>query len=153
MIFNFENLLGSGVNDTLTGSTAANVLWGGDGSDVLIGAAGADTLDGGAGVDFFVFNPALGAANIDQISGYVVADDTIRLENGIMTGLGATTGTMTAAAYFTGAAAGDASDRIIYNSGTGALLYDADGTGATAAIQFATLSTGLVMSNLEFVII
>jgi Ca2+-binding RTX toxin-like protein len=40
------------------------------------------------------------------------------------------------------AAAGDRSDAITYNTTTDALYYDPDGTGAKAAVQFATL-TGL----------
>lgn len=35
----------------------------------------------------------------------------------------------------TGAAAQDADDRIIYNSATGAVPFDVDGRGATAAVQ------------------
>ena len=48
---NFENLLGSNFNDTLTGDAVANVLNGGDGDDTLVGGAGADTLIGGLGTD------------------------------------------------------------------------------------------------------
>jgi len=47
----------------------------------------------------------------------------------------------------------DASDRIIYNSGTGAVFYDADGTGGGTQVQFATISTGLAMSAGNFVVI
>ncbi|MEY5098276.1 MAG: hypothetical protein RJA36_995 [Pseudomonadota bacterium] len=41
-----------------------------------------------------------------------------------------------------GAAAHDASDRLIYNTSTGALYYDADGQGGAAAVQVALIGTG-----------
>jgi len=46
---------------------------------------------------------------------------------------------LTASAFVYGTAAADASDRIIFNEATGALVYDRDGTGSAAAVQFATL--------------
>jgi Ca2+-binding RTX toxin-like protein len=85
---------------------------------------------------------------VDAISDYSVADDTNRLENAIFTGLN--TFVLGADAFHIGAAAADAEDRIIYNSATGALSFDSDGTGAGAAIKFATLAAGLAMTNAEF---
>ena len=53
---------------------------------------------------------------------------------------------MSADAFYSAAgamAAHDASDRIIYNSTTGALYYDADGLGGSAAVQVALIGTSL----------
>jgi serralysin len=52
-----------------------------------------------------------------------------------------------------GAQANDADDRIIYTQANGALFFDADGNGAGAAVQFATLSTGLALSASDFMAI
>ena len=90
----------------------------------------------------------LAPANIDTIDDFSVADDTIRLDNAIFTGLVA--GTLAASAFQTGTAAADALDRVIYNSATGALLFDSDGTGASAAVQFGIVSAGLAMTNADF---
>jgi Ca2+-binding RTX toxin-like protein len=77
-----------------------------------------------------------------------VATDTIRLENAVFTGLAG--GVLAAAAFFKGSAAHDADDRVIYNPVNGALLFDKDGLGGAAAVRFATVSTGLAMTNADF---
>ena len=80
-------------------------------------------------------------------------DDTIRLENsGVFTAL-SSIGTLAASAFQTGSVALDADDRILYDSSTGRLLYDADGSGGQAAVQFAVLSTGLSLTNADFLVI
>jgi Ca2+-binding RTX toxin-like protein len=162
-IKNIENVVGGLAADKLTGSSGANVLNGGGGNDILNGGAGKDTLSGGtgkdtltggAGNDTFLFNSALSVAtNIDKITDFSVPGDTIQLENAIFTALGAATGTLTAAAFYAGAAAHDASDRIIYNAKTGALIYDSNGSAAGGAIQFATLGHGLHLTNADFVVV
>jgi Ca2+-binding RTX toxin-like protein len=47
----FENLTGSGHNDTLAGDNNANVITGGDGRDAINAAGGTDTIFGGVGND------------------------------------------------------------------------------------------------------
>lgn len=155
-------IYGTEQNDTLYGTANTvdimygyggdDVLYGYDQPDYLYGGTGNDTLDGGANTDSFFFDTAPGPGNVDTILNFVTADDTIKLENAVYTAL-TTTGYLSAAAFCTGAAALDASDRIIYNSATGALYYDADGTGPTAQVQFATLVgvTGTV-TNADFVV-
>ena len=84
-----EGLIGSGFNDVLVGNGSANALLGGAGNDTLYGVAGNDTLTGGAGYDNFVFNTAISAAtNVDTITDFNVVQDTIRLDNAVMSALG-----------------------------------------------------------------
>lgn len=151
---NVENLqLNGSANINGTGNTLANTLAGNSGNNVLNGLLGNDILSGGGGADSFVFSTALNATtNVDRIIDFSVPDDTIWLDDAVFTTLNPT-GRLAASAFTVGAAAADASDRIIYNAATGALLYDADGTGASAAIRFATLDPGLAMTNADFQIV
>jgi Ca2+-binding RTX toxin-like protein len=48
---NFENVVGSNYNDSLSGDGKANYISGGLGNDSLYGSGGDDTLDAGAGTD------------------------------------------------------------------------------------------------------
>ena len=144
---------GDGGNDSLSGGAGADNLWGGDGNDTLNGGLDNDLLNGGAGADIFIFNSALGPANIDSITDFSVVDDTIWLDRSIFSAI-ANTGALTLGAFNTGAVATEADDRIIFNSLTGGLFYDADGNGAGAAIQFATMSNMVgKLSAADFVMI
>ena len=148
-----ENLTGSGFNDTLTGSTLANTIVGGAGDDQIDGRAGIDVLTGGAGADSFLFSTKLNAStNVDTITDFVVADDTILLSSTIFAAAGAD-GTLSAAAFHSGTAAADADDRIIYNQSTGQIYYDADGNGAGAKILFATVTPGTALTNADFSVV
>lgn len=164
-----ENVQGSALGDTLVGDAGDNRLYsyagadlvqgnagndrilGYEGADTLEGGAGTDTLNGGAGADQFVFNTATGASNVDAVQDFTVVDDTLVLENAIFTALGA--GPLAAGAFAIGAAASAAGHRVIYNSATGALLYDADGSNAGAAVLIATLSTGLALTAADVLVV
>jgi Ca2+-binding RTX toxin-like protein len=135
----------------LTGNANGNVVLGNDGNNILSGGDGRDDLTGRGGQDAFLFNTALNSAtNVDRVIDFNVADDTIWLDQTIFSS-SLTPGSSVAGSQFViGSAALDAGDRIIYNNGTGAVLYDSDGTGATAAVQFAQLSAGLSLTNFDF---
>jgi Ca2+-binding RTX toxin-like protein len=137
----------------LTGNASGNVVLGNNGNNVLAGGDGDDELTGLAGQDSFLFDTPLSEAfNIDVITDFNVADDTIRLDDDIFSsGLGL--GNISAGEFVIGTEALDGNDRIIYDDTTGALYYDADSAGGADAIQFATLSTGLALTYLDFFVV
>ena len=156
-ILNVENLYGSAYGDTLSGNASGNQLYGAAGNDILNGMGGNDTLNGGAGLDTFVFNTALSAmGNKDTITDFNVTDDTIQLENAIFTKL-TTLGALATANFCANATgiATDSNDFICYNTTTGALSYDADGSGAGASVAFAVLGTTVhpALTAADFVIV
>ncbi|MFI3187362.1 MAG: hypothetical protein QX198_15415 [Methylococcaceae bacterium] len=144
-------LTGNDGNNMLNGAVGRDSLFGGVGNDVLIGGTGNDTLSGGTGKDFFKFNAAL-KANTDNITDFIVVDDTIQLENSIFTKLKAT-GVLSAGNFAKAATAQDSNDYILYNSATGAVSYDADGSGSGVAVQVALLGVGLSLTFADFVVI
>ncbi len=139
--------------NTLRGEGRNDRLSGGGGADDLYGGVGSDRLTGGAGADDFFFDTVLNVRNnVDTISDFNVVDDTIQLDDDIFTAVGAV-GTLSAAAFRSGSAAQDADDRIIYDSATGRIYYDADGNGSGAAVLFAQVAAGTAMTNADFMII
>lgn len=136
------------------GEAGNDKLFGGNGNDMLDGGLGADLLVGGRGEDAFRFSTELGADNIDRIKDFNTDDDLILLDSGIFTELGGE-GPLGLTAFHKSAAgfSQDAQDRIIYDTDSGALFYDADGSGEGEAIQFAQLKSGLDLSADDFVII
>ena len=136
--------LGGAGNDTISG---------GAGNDTLSGGLGADVLSGGAGRDTFRFDAAP-ASGIDRIADFNVADDTITLDRTIFTQVSAdVSGALMASQFVVGTAAVSADQRVIYNAAKGILLYDADGNGAGAAEQVATLGAKLAMTAADFQVI
>lgn len=143
-------LTGNGAANRLSGYSGGDTLVGGAGNDTLLGGAGNDSLSGGSGLDVFRFNTALNAStNRDRIADFVVIDDTIQLENAVFTSLTAT-GALATGRLRIGTAAVDGNDFVIYNPDTGALFYDEDGSGAVAAVRFATIGTGLALTASDF---
>jgi Ca2+-binding RTX toxin-like protein len=65
----------------------------------------------------------------------------------------ASTGTLSSSAFQTGSVARDSTDRILYDPSSGNLFYDADGTGATAPVLVAELSTNLNLTASDIQII
>lgn len=157
---NLENLTLMGTASiSATGNTLANMLVGNSGSNTISGGSGNDTLTGGLGNDNFVFNSALGTANIDTITDFSSSasgnNDVIRLDDAIFTALGTGATHTISSSQFVANAGGIAtsSSRIIYDTNTGALYYDRDGSGSLyAKVQFATLSGHPTIAYNDFVV-
>ena len=151
-------LVGQEGNDALAGGLGNDMLYGGTGDDQLNGGVGIDYLYGEAGRDSFLFNTSLNATtNVDTLFGFSAVDDQIQLENAIFTKLSAT-GALSAN-FFRASALGkaaDSNDYILFNTTSGALSYDVDGSGSKAAIQFVTIdiaSMSGTLTSADFLVI
>ncbi len=149
------NLTGNNIGQGIIGNNGANKLSGLGGDDLLFGLKGNDTLTGGAGKDTFQFNTQLSSAsNVDAITDFNPVDDTIKLAKSIFTTL--TNGALSSEAFWksTAGVAHDTSDRILYDTDSGALTYDADGNlaGGVGAIKFAVVGLNLGLTNADFTV-
>ncbi len=150
-----NRMVGSKYDDNLKGARGNDVLDGGGGNDLLTGGAGKDVLKGGSGADIFGFGH-LDA--VDRICDFnSKAGDKIALATEVtfdkLEKAAPRTEFISALAasnFIVGKSAQDADDRIVYDKETGALFYDADGNGAGAAVQFASLKAGTALSVSDF---
>jgi len=149
-----ENLRGSFWSDTLIGNSGDNMIDGNHGGDVYNGRGGMDTLIAGVHADTFVFDSAIGVGNLATIVSYAHGQDHFSLENAVFTQLGAA-GPLAAGAFVNGTTALDANDRILFDSATGNVSYDADGSGVGLSVVFATIQglQGGPLDHTDFLIL
>lgn len=163
-ISNFENLTGGTKADTLTGDGNINRLEGGLGNDILKGEGGNDTLIGGAGLDTLTgglggdrFQFATFSAGVDTIADFTHLTDDILVSAGGFGG-GLAIGALSATRLIAGVAPGVNQNfgQFLYETGTGKLFWDQDGTGATAKVQIALVQIAgapAVLTNADFFVI
>jgi Ca2+-binding RTX toxin-like protein len=150
-----ERVVAGNFNDSLSGSVGAQNLAGQAGADTLTGGAGNDTLWGGTGNDAFVFN-GMGTTNADRISDFASGQDKVQLQNTAFTAIGAMGNFAAGDARFWASSSGtahDANDRVLYNTTTGQLYYDADGNGGGAAQLIATLTNSPAIAATDIAVI
>ena len=128
-----DRLVGNGGDDRLYGGEGEDYLYAGAGNDMLSGGQGADRLHGGAGADVFIFD-SLDA--VDTLEDFNAKEDSIALDKSLFTALGKN---IEAAEFTFGSQAENAEQRLVFDSKTGALLYDADGSGEATAVHIATI--------------
>ena len=140
-----DTLIGTAGSDTVSGFGGNDSVSGSGGVDWVEGGAGNDTVRGGSGQDSLVFREA-GTANADLLEDYSSNHDNIQLDAAFFSAIGVSGRFASGDARFwssTSGTAHDASDRIVLNTSTGQLWYDADGNGTGfAALLIATLPSG-----------
>jgi Ca2+-binding RTX toxin-like protein len=167
-------------NDTINGYAGIDTMIGGDGNDtyyvdnikdsIIEGdqsqSSGNDTLTGGLGNDTFIFSQGIkGNKNIDTLKDFVHGQDKIYLSADIFNKLA------TAVEFVSGSEpmslakadshylvstakvkAVDASSYLLYDTATGRLSYDEDGSGKLVASSFVTLTGKPVLTLDDFYI-
>lgn len=133
-----DSLSGSGGNDTLSGDEGDDTVVGGGGSDVLEASPGTDVLRGGTGADTFRFFQGIDPA--DLIEDFNALEDLLRFDTSNFAAL--TSGPLAPEALQSGAgnAALTTDVRFVFDTTSGNLYYDEDGSGAAAAVHLAVLS-------------
>jgi serralysin len=109
-------------------------------------------MRGGAGSDVFVLNiaDAGGLLSADRILDFKSGEDVIELTGVALAALAR--GVLKDQQLAVGAGssrAADSDDRLIFDSNSGALYFDSDGTGSAAPLLLAYLSAQSVGANLN----
>ncbi|MFZ2726688.1 MAG: cadherin-like domain-containing protein [Methylococcaceae bacterium] len=153
-----DSLTGGNGNDSLNGGANNDTLVGGAGSDTLNGAGQSDTITGDLGVDFFIFSNSIAVPTaVDTITDFSsVQGDKIELAKSIYS-IFTNTGAITGLVEIKNAPIvnlDNTTDHLGFNSSTGALYYDVDGSATTnSAVQIATLTGVSTLSASDFIII
>ncbi|WP_445630526.1 beta strand repeat-containing protein [Nostoc sp. DSM 114167] len=144
-------IVGNNGNDTLDGSSGNDTLKGGNGNDVLIGSSGNDSVYGGAGTDTFVFNTF--SEGVERLYDFDTTNELIKISIYGFPNHDFSLGVLKTNQFTIGASATTSNQRFIYNSTTGGLFFDEDGSaGVNTQVQFAQLSPGLSLTNNNFVL-
>jgi Ca2+-binding RTX toxin-like protein len=160
-----ENVFGTIYGDLIGGDAGANILEGLAGADKLFGQAGGDQLWGGGGVDtltggagndsFSIWQPRDGGDIITDFSSAAAGNNDRFVISGLGFPGGLLAGNLPGAQFRSRAdnSAQDADDRFIFRTTDTTLWFDADGTGAAAAVLVADLQAGASMTAADIFIL
>jgi serralysin len=167
-----NNFYGHGGNDTLVGAEGNDTLRGAEGDDWLYGGfafavsntgTGNDVLVGGGGRDRFVFNdspnPALAGpeATADLVVDFRSGIDELVFDDNVFPSAGPPGKYVANDPRFYAAAGAtqghDETDRVVYNTTSGELYYDPDGSGLAPAEIIATLQGDPAVAATDILII
>ena len=145
-----NTITGNDSNNILSGKRGNDTLLGGGGDDRIVGGVGDDILTGGDGADrFFRWRSSTG---VDTITDFQVGEDLLYFSAKGFGGNLVKGGVLGEEQFSLGISATSESNRFIYDTDTGNLFFDIDGTGDSEQVQIATVSSGLALSNADIFI-
>lgn len=132
-------------DDVIIGSGFADTLHGYKGSDTIYGGNGKDILYGDEGADVFVLDEPPTANNVDTIQDFNRSEgDKIHLDSSAFAGLSA--GILQSDAFVSTRLSKpvlESTDpQVIYNSKTGTLYFDPDGSGTESSLIKVAIIVG-----------
>jgi Ca2+-binding RTX toxin-like protein len=161
----FELWSGDG-DDLISGGAGNDTLFGNQGNDTLAGGPGRDRIDLAfsdplgdpeSGADTVLFAEAPSSASRDTIVGFQAGIDELAFNNETHANLGAAGDFAAGDARFYAAAGAtgghDATDRVVYDTASGNVWYDADGLGGAAAQLVATLQGAPALSASDITVV
>ena len=132
-------LVGGAGNDQLSGGAGQDNLFGGDGDDVLNGGNGYDLLSGGAGSDQFVLNTKIkSSSDTNVIADFEAGIDQIVLSGNVFKSLLRIDDINNAIVNSTTPLGRN--DLLLFDSTSGMLYYDPDGSGKKLALPILELN-------------
>lgn len=143
-----DKIDGGDGNDMIFGGSGNDVLTGGNGNDWLFGGAGADRLTGGAGTDIFAVERS--SDDFDTIVDFTRGTDKIALRAAELGIDHLTLGDN----LFIGQSpvATSAKPSVTYDQRSGHISFDADGSGAGAAVVLAHLGNRAALIEQDFML-
>lgn len=147
-----NTITGGAGNDELRGSSGNDVIDGGVDNDFIEGGSGADRLTGGVGDDMYYY--ASRTHGGDTILDFESSQDRFEFR-GLGFGVDPGTNLDAGVTFIAGAAPKSvvAQATVLYNTATGQLYFDIDGTGASAAQLIATISGAPTVTEQDFIFV
>lgn len=140
--------------DTIIGNGGKDSILAGAGNDVIRGGLGRDTLTGGSGADVFVFDTSpFARTNTDAVTDFATGTDKLHFSLAVFAASGLSAGTLQSNQFWASpkATSGhDIDDRFIYNTKSGVLYFDPDGSGSLSAVEVLTLGSEYPHTSLMF---
>lgn len=146
---NWSAVDGLETGDLLVGGSTTNTLHGTVSGDLMFGGAGADTVTGGLGSDQFRF---IGASEgVDTITDFVAGLDKMQVLSSGFASL--EVGAVQAANFVLGTSPTQATPQFLYNTTTGLLAFDADGTGGSVSVDLVALIGSPTLAAADIVVV